>query len=562
MGTVFEDEDEDFYKDEELNSEAEVENEDVKTDYTEEYEDESALAETLTLDIGDLELTVEEDESDDEDNSGVLAPEERLRIFSDRLLSSCIGNKEIKGYALDRLFSVASPQLFRDENYVLFSVLFAYRSKIKRINIDSEFLKLFLNRNRGMLQKSKGYIDINAYGEVDGSVELGYIGGVIKHFNRLSNMEETSIEDFETCFEKYLIEFKNIEASKVYNTASVILTEGMHIGRKYYHGFDDSTSYSKRKLAEIEGLVDPNKGTGFVSMTEVLREEKERNKKPTKIGDFDRLTALNDIYGGIYTGTFYQVLAPSKGGKTKFCSRVCHTITVKYGNNVTVWAAEGGYEAWTAQMRAIHFDYTYNTGKSVTDRKYGVDQKVILEDTFATPELKELEDSSKRDLESNPSYGSVDFIDRPFEVETFLEDIDTSVRKNGSKFVIIDYLQIIGSRRNISERERIAEAYRTLLNYCKTNNIGVLSPGQYKQEVIDALANKDDTSDADMRTAGGGSSEVFRTPDIIITLWASPQDLANGEMKILSTPARMSKVFPEIPVHHDLSVCQFVSYEK
>ncbi len=213
MGTVFEDEDEDFYKDEELNSEAEVENEDVKTDSTEEYEDESALAETLTLDIGDLELTVEEDESDDEDNSGVLTPEERLRIFSDRLdesalaetltldigdleltveedesddednsgvltpeerlrifsdrlLSSCIGNKEIKGYALDRLFSVASPQLFRDENYVLFSVLFAYRSKIKRINIDSEFLKLFLNRNRGMLQKSKGYIDINAYGEV------------------------------------------------------------------------------------------------------------------------------------------------------------------------------------------------------------------------------------------------------------------------------------------------------------------------------------------------------------------------------------------------------------
>lgn len=133
MGTVFEDEDEDFYKDEELNSEAEIENEDVKTDSTEEYEDESALAETLTLDIGDLELTVEEDESDDEDNSGVLTPEERLRIFSDRLLSSCIGNKEIKGYALDRLFSVASPQLFRDENYVLFSVLFAYRSKIKEL---------------------------------------------------------------------------------------------------------------------------------------------------------------------------------------------------------------------------------------------------------------------------------------------------------------------------------------------------------------------------------------------------------------------------------------------
>lgn len=540
-------------------------------------EEDEVEPDVIKMSFGDSEIDFEDEvepnkismssegmelEFEDDGDSEIFSPEERLSMFGDTILGCCVGGGEVSSYARDRLLTVTNPSLFRDENYILFSILFAYRGKLKRIRIDEEFIRLFLNRNRGMIRKARGFIDINAYGEVEGSIELGYIGGVLKHFRRLKTFDPISIEDFETCFEKYLIEFKAIEAEKVYQRSSIILKEGMKIGNKYYMGFDDSVNYSKRKLAEIEGLVDFQKGSGFVTMNEVLKNEKEESKKPYKISDYGRLTKLNEVYGGIYTSTFIQVLAPPKAGKTKFCTRACHTTSVVYGNNVTVWAQEGGKDAWTNQMRAIHFDYTYNTGVDITEKKYGVTQEVIANDKFPSEELKQLEMSSKLDLESNADYGVVDFIDRPFVVETFLDDIDASVRSNNSKLVIVDYLQIIGSINNLSERERISEAYKKALIYCKDTNIAFMTPGQYKQESFNELIKSGDAGSMDMRTSGGGSAEVLRTPDIIFAFWATTQDLMNNTMNLLSMPCRMQKAFPKSPVNMDLGTCQFISVEK
>lgn len=492
----------------------------------------------------------------------ILTQEEKMRYFSDIVISAIVGNKSIRQYAIGKLVSSTNPRLFRDENYIIFSVIFNYRDRIKNIRIDSEFLSLYLDNNRKLVEKSTGYIDIHSYGEVDGSEALGYISGVVKHFNRLCGMKDMTEAEFDLNFEKYLVVFKAIEAQKIYAQSNQILSEGLRINGKLLVGFEDSYNYSRRKLAEIEGLVDMNQGTGFTSMNDVLMAEKDDCRKSVKIADFDKLEALNKHYGGIYTGNFYQVLAPAKAGKSKFCARVCHTAIVKFGTNVTVWAQEGGNEAWSAQMRAIHFDYTYNEGASVADRKFGIDQDTILHNKFVNNDLKELEIASKIDLASNTDYGRVDFIDRPFEVETFLDEIDTSIKANNSKLLIIDYLQLIGSSNpRMTERERIARAYTSLLNYCKKNNIAVLTPAQYKQSSIDDLANKSDTSDTDMRTAGGGSSEVFRTPDIIFSFWASTSDIRNNRMTVLSVPCRFNKPFPEIPCYMDLGVCQFVSLE-
>lgn len=57
----------------------------------------------------------------------------------------------------------------------------------------------------------------------------GYIGGVIKHYKRLLTLKDMSLDEFETCFEKYLIEFKAIETEKAYNQAQIILTDGRFI---------------------------------------------------------------------------------------------------------------------------------------------------------------------------------------------------------------------------------------------------------------------------------------------------------------------------------------------
>ena len=235
MGTYEDDYDGELYREEDLGAGNEVPesveeleetsdsevgeatSEGESSDTVDEIEDEASLAKSYSIDLGDMDLSVEGDEEETGGTaSDVLTSEEKMRVYADRVISCCVGDKPISRYAIDRLTTVASPRLFRDENYIIFSVIYAYRSKLRRIHIDEEFLRLFLNRNRNLLQKSRMYIDINAYGEVDGSAELGYIGGVIKHYTRLCNMPEMDDSDFETNFEKYKIEFKAIEASKVY----------------------------------------------------------------------------------------------------------------------------------------------------------------------------------------------------------------------------------------------------------------------------------------------------------------------------------------------------------
>lgn len=558
---IADEEDDDFYAD---SGEDIEENEGISFD--EEDDEEVSDTEKETPALGGISFEDDEEDTKDgvgeRDSNDILTQEEKMRYYADKVISAIVGGKSINSYAIGRLISSTTPKLFRDEDYVIFSVIYNYRDRIKNINIDSDFVSLFLNNNRKFIEKSSGYIDIHAYGEVDGSETLGYIAGVVKHFNRLCVMADMSKEEFDLIFEKYLIIFKSIEAQKVYATSNQILTEGTKIGNKLLTGFDDSFNYSRRQLAEIEGLVDMNQGTGFSSLRDVLMTEKNETQKPIKIADFDKLEALNKIYGGVYTSNFYEVLAPSKGGKSKFCARLNHTACVKFGTNVTVWAQEGGNEAWAAQLRAIHFDYTYNEGSSVADRKFGIDQDTILFDKFPNQELKELELASKIDLASNVEYGNTDFIDRPFEVETFLDEIDSSVKSNNSKLIIIDYLQLIGSKNpRKSDRENIAKAYTSLLNYCKKNNVAVITPAQYKQDVIDSMSAKTDTTDSEMRTAGGGSSEVYRTPDIIFSFWASTADIRNNRMKIMSVPCRFNKPFPEIPCYIDLGVCQFVSLD-
>lgn len=522
--------------------------------------DESTLAVSKSLSFEGMDDMVVED--DDEEGSGVgsdnmYSPEERLSSLADTLLSACIGKKEISRYALDKLSALRSPAVFRNENYILFTVIFNFRGKLRYINLDEEFVKLYLNRNRKILMNAKSFIDVNAYGEIDGSAELGYIGGVLKHYKRLEGMEDMSEMEFDTAYEKYMIEFKAIEINRAYQQSIMILNEGLTIGRYKYFGADDSVGYFNKRTAEIEGLVNIEQGSGYVSSRELATGEKKVNES-YKIGDFGRIDTLNNVYGGIYTGMMYEFLAPPKSGKSKMTTRLAHNITVEHGNNITVWAPEGGVDAWFSQYRAIHFDYLYNTGVGVSDKRYGVDQDCIVHNTYPSDEIRQLELSSKLDIGTNENYGTIDFIDKPFEVETFLDVIDNSVKRNHSVAIVIDYLQLIQSCQGKSPTEAVSDAYVRLLDYIKRMNLAVLLPAQYTQESFNKLVETKDTSSMDMRASGAKSSEVVRTPDVILAIWASTQDLANGSMKILSMPSRYAKPFPEINLNVDLGPCIFI----
>lgn len=513
---------------------------------------------TVQGDFGDLEIEDEDDENVNVEEENLFSAEERLSRFGDVLLSACFKDSDIRMLALDTLASLPSPSIFRDENYILLSVLFSFKNRLRRIKIDEELIRLFLNRSRKLILNSSEFIDINAYGEVDGSNVLGYIGGVIKHYRRLLTLDDIDEAEYLLTLEKYLIEFKTLEGEKVLQNARIILTDSMTTGRKKLSGFDDSQNYIKREMSRIEGLVSMNQGTGFTSHREML--QKDKSTKPSiKVSDFGKLKSLNDVYGGIYTGMFYEVIAPPKAGKSKFLTRICHTSIVEYGSNVSVWAVEGGNDAFLAQLRAIHFDWLYNTGVDMVNKKYGVSQEAIYHDRFPSEELRAMEESSKVDLASNEDYGVVDFIDRPFKVETFLDDIDASVKANNSKIIFIDYLQMISSSfHNVSEREAVSDAYKNLLQYCRLNNVSVFTPAQYKQETFDRLMESKTGSGIDLRTAGGVSSEVIRTPDVFFAMWATTEDIANNVGKILSMPGRFCKPFPDIDMVTNLETCQFI----
>lgn len=491
----------------------------------------------------------------------VLTPEQELKGYSEILLSSIIDEKEEAIKNKQFLFSNAMTDIFRDEAYVLYKLFYSFKDK-PTMKIDERFVQLYLQNHLGDLEQyaSKRKIDINAYGVVDDSNTLAYIGGVIKYFNRLSELGTLPYEEYIATFEKYAMVFKTVETQKVLSNSMLILSDGLKIGRKTLQGFEASRDYVKNNLARIEGLIDQNNGVGFVNMSDVILNP-NIEVESTIVSDFDEIDELNEHYGGIYTGNLYTIMAPSKSGKSKFCARLAHTAMVKYGTNVSVWAFEGGYLGWTDQMRAIHFDYFFNRDRSATEQIHGVTQgsirhKKIDEDV----NLSRMENSSKLDLATNENYGSTHYIDRPFKVETFLDEIDTSVKENNSKLLVIDYLQLIDSEKSMSERERIASAYPKLLEYCKKNNIAVVSPAQYKQAVVDELQNMKDDATRDMRTAGGASYEIVKTSDVIISLWATTEDLDNHKMSILPMPTRFYDAIPKFDIYVDLGSCRFASF--
>lgn len=486
-----------------------------------------------------------------------LTPDERLSQIGDLLIQSIIKGDEDSKRNKRYLFSQVPPTVFRNEDYILSTVF----RNFKEIVPDEEFLKIYLTRNVKLIKDSSRYIDEAVYNDLDDNSELGYVAGVIKHYNRLMTLPPLSIDDFKLNLEKYKQEYSNFELNQAYSRAKMVLYDGEQFGRKFYQGYDDSVALVKKTVADIDSVLNSTTGDGFIDSRVMGIDDTDAHAKPELLGDFDLVKELNEELTGYYTGMFYNIMAPTKGGKSKWCARTMHTIMMN-GHNVSVWAHEGGYEAWWAQMRAIHYEYMYIRNKSDGERVAPVSQAMILYDRYPSPEVKELEAASRLDLFTNPNYGVMNMIDRPFKVETFIDEIETSVQLNNSKAVCIDYLQLIGwDSKNLSKPQAISRAYQELLAYCKKRNVMVISPAQFTQDFLREMSSTKEGTSHETRVAGGESSEIVRTPDVNIALYASTEDLQRGEMTIMSIPSRMSEPFPNIRIGVNLGTCVFSSLD-
>lgn len=485
-----------------------------------------------------------------------LTPEERLNELGNLLMQSVIRKDEVSKENRHFLISQVSPKVFYNENYILFSIL--YNFKDKGITPDENFIEMYLMRNTKVLKDSSEYIDLNAHANEDEDKYVAYVGAVLKHYNRIIQLDVLSADDFKLTLEKYKSEWSSFEINKAYSQSKIILYDGLQVGRKFYQGYQDSVTYVKSRVAEIEAVLDHTTGVGFIN-SRVMGIEDTESVIPEKIGDFGLIHELNKHLGGLYTSLFYNIMAPTKGGKSKFTARLIHSIIMR-GYNVSVWAVEGGFEAWWAQLRAIHYEYLQIRNKSAGEQFPPLSQKDILYKKYPNETIRQVEESCRLDLFTNPDYGNIYMIDRPFKVESFIDEIETSVQLNDSKAVLIDYLQLIGwDSAGMSKPQAIGRAYQDLLAYAKKRNVLVMSPSQFTQEFMKEMAHSRDGQTHEVRAAGGESSEIIRTPDINIALYASIDDLKRKEMKILSVPSRLSEPFPDIKIYADLCSCVFSS---
>lgn len=488
-------------------------------------------------------------------------PEERLEELSDNIITSIIKGDDTSKLNRQYLFGQFTPNVFRNENYIIYLILYSFKDK--GITPDEDFIKMYLTRNTKIIDNSKEYINITEFNDLDENPNIAYISAVLKKFTRLLTLDGVAQDDFNLLIEKYKQEFSAYEINLAYSQAKLILYDGITIGSKVLQGYNDSVAYVKKRIADIESILNRTTGAGFIdSRVEAIDDNDEKESKPEKIGDFDLITELNDQLGGIYTSIFYNIIAPTKGGKSKFTTRMAHTVAVKYGVNISVWAHEGGYRAWWAQLRAIHYEYMYIRNKSENERVAPLSQKQILNGEYPSEQIKIMERESMLDLFTNPDYGSINMIDRPFLAETLIEEIETSVQLNQSRFVLVDYLQLIGT--NISGKSKpqyIGESYQNLLSYAKKRNVAVCSPSQFKQEFMNEMSKSKDGQQHEVRTAGGESSEIIRTPDINIALYATTEDLIRKEMTIMSVPSRLCEPFPDAHIYADLCSCVFSSLD-
>ena len=490
----------------------------------------------------------------------ILTPEERLAKLSDILLSNVIKGDDESKYKRQLLFSQFTPSIFRDEYHIIYKVLYNFRERM--LTPDEEFYNMYLVRNENVVLDSSRYIDINAFASNDENKVVAYAQAVLKVYTRLLTLEPVSLDTFELTVEKYKEEFKCLKIGEALSRSKEILYDGIDEGRNHLQGYDQSVAYIKSKAAEVDSLLSSTVGKGFIDSRDAGLVDDD-SVQPEKIGDFGLISELNEHLGGIFTSKFYSVMAPTKGGKSKFCARLCHNI-LENGNNVVVWAHEGGYYAWMCQMRAIHYDWFYNRDKiDRTQFKVGISQDVIMRNQWRNEQQKALENTSRTDLFQREDFGYMTFVDRPFKVETFIDEIETAVAKSNAKAVIIDYLQLIGWDSNrYSKTTAVGTAYQKLLDYARKRNVAVISPAQFTQDFTKELSKSSGSSNVETRTGGGESAEVVRTPDVNIALYASIDDLMKNHMQILSIPSRDCQPFPPIDIYCDLAVCMFASIKQ
>lgn len=446
------------------------------------------------------------------------------------------------------LFTSLVPEMFTNELYFLYRTMYLRRGRDAG-RIDRQYLVILLDRRSDLLFNNP-YIDLSIFSDSETDVEVAFMNSVLKTYDQL-NTEPFSNQDLTIVREMFLLEYKHLRVAAVLDDASDIIRVGKKQGKVQLKGSTDAMDYIRSNFRVIESETDVTTGRGLVYASEAGLLDDDSTKQ-LQISDFGDLTFLNNHFGGIFTSNMYSFLAPPKSGKTKLCLRLAYTSITKYQQNVLFWAKEGGSQKAMAELRVMHFMEYYKDSEFTQDTS-PISVKDIMRKTL-TSEMAELEALSREDLFASGKYGDVIFIEDALELDTFEAVVKDAVVSTGATSIYIDYLALIQSKNNPNKSQVVSLAYQKALSLCKDLKIALISPAQYKQSAIDELVKG---NDIDMRTAGGESSEVVRTPDVNLALYATSQMLIERQLKFLSVPSRDYEAFTEQDAYIDFSYNYF-----
>lgn len=441
--------------------------------------------------------------------------------------------------------------LFKNEWFVFYTLIRSY----PKLVFNRDFIRLYLENNKGILTTRCRNIDLASFSLGGTDPYLTFVDSCLNEFK---NCSDYNIQDNEylLAMETFRLEYVNEAGITLLEQGAQILAEGLQIGSgKTLAGFQDMNTHVIRGITKLSNMLNRTNRKGVVVYGADMSSEEERPLQ--KVCEFG-IETVDKCLGGLYETDMLSILAPPKGGKSRFSAYLIHQAIVN-GTSVVTWSLENGWKGVEALIRACHFDWYYNRGQTEITKRQIINADDIRKNTLAG-DLKELEEASWLDLRTNPKYGLWANIDDSFEADTFLTVLDNAVDSVGAKVVLLDYLQLITGDGKQSKNERIGSCYQKLLRYIQDKYIAAVCPAQFKQVFVGDLGKKSaaDIANAELRDGGGESSEVIRTPSVLMALYADTVGLRNGELKLLSIPSRNAASFPPVDLYADFSVCNFI----
>lgn len=418
---------------------------------------------------------------------------------------------------------------------------------------DKEYLRLYLTVHRGFFLKNPN-IDMGTFGMGDQEPYAAFVDSCINLFDECCK-EPIEMADFETSIEKFKLSYMSQESLDILENCAEMLGDGKQYRGKVRQGYDDMRRYMIDTFSTLDKLEEGSLRKGAI-VYGVNDTDTDKQVHRKKIGNWG-IPSL-DAAGSILEETMISVIAPPKNGKSRFSYGLVEEL-ITQGVNCLIWSKENGVRGSEAIIRAKNFNRNFNNGVTPESRKYITDQSII-EDKFDRPEYKELEAANWFNFRHREDYGTLVNMDEDLLIEDFIQLIDEQVMRYNIKFICVDYLTIIDTK-NSSDKathELAGLAYRKMLQYIKNRKIAGIFPAQVKQTAIDVLNKSKDLGALDLRNAGGETSEVIRTPDVNICLYASTPEIKMGKMTLIPLPSRSMRTIDPIPMHIDLGTASFV----